>query len=235
MSHLPQTHSQFPPGSPVPHVDFLLLLNQSQYAHLFNKVSFFVNCTFPTLPSTLLNVSPILFCAFLLDDFSFSNLLNSSFIARLVAYIHRVFFKKTNEKQFYLKKFFFYFLERGKRGRETLMCERNMDQLHLAHPQPWIWPATQAHALTGDQTCNPLVHRPVLNPLSHISQDKNSFFLNVNNVFTWLKNSKLYEMHQMKKISFIHFLLLHLFLPPNTDRHTQRYTQVTTFFFTMHF
>ena len=32
------------------------------------------------------------------------------------------------------------------------------------------WPATQACALTGNQTSNPLVHRPALNPLSYTSQ-----------------------------------------------------------------
>ena len=32
------------------------------------------------------------------------------------------------------------------------------------------WPATQACALTGNQTGDPLVHRPALIPLSHISQ-----------------------------------------------------------------
>ena len=28
------------------------------------------------------------------------------------------------------------------------------------------WPATQARALTGNRTCNPLVLRPALNPVS---------------------------------------------------------------------
>ena len=34
------------------------------------------------------------------------------------------------------------------------------------------WPATQACALTGNGTSDPLVHRLVLNPLSHTSQGK---------------------------------------------------------------
>ena len=37
------------------------------------------------------------------------------------------------------------------------------------------WPATQACALTGNQTCNPLVCRLVLNPLSHASQGDKRF------------------------------------------------------------
>ena len=37
------------------------------------------------------------------------------------------------------------------------------------------WPTTQACALTGNQTSDYLVHRPVLNPLSHTSQGSLSF------------------------------------------------------------
>ena len=33
-------------------------------------------------------------------------------------------------------------------------------------------PGTQACALTGDRTGNPVVHRPTLNPLSHTSQSR---------------------------------------------------------------
>ena len=46
--------------------------------------------------------------------------------------------------------FFIYFQrEKGgrKRGRETSMCQRNIDQLSLIHPQPGTWPTTQACAL----------------------------------------------------------------------------------------
>ena len=50
------------------------------------------------------------------------------------------------------------------------MCERYMDQLLLAHPPLVTWPATQACALTGDQTGDLLVPRLLLNPLSHTNQ-----------------------------------------------------------------
>ena len=50
------------------------------------------------------------------------------------------------------------------------MCERYMDWLPLICPQQGPWPATQAHALTGNQTCFLFVHRPAFNPLSHSSQ-----------------------------------------------------------------
>ena len=65
--------------------------------------------------------------------------------------------------------FIYLFLE-GKEGRETLMCERYIDQLPLTHSQVGTWPATQACAVAGNQTGNLLVHRLVLNPLSHTSQ-----------------------------------------------------------------
>ena len=42
--------------------------------------------------------------------------------------------------------------------------------LPLAHPPLGTWPATQACALTGNLTSDPLVHRLALNPLSHTSQ-----------------------------------------------------------------
>ena len=56
------------------------------------------------------------------------------------------------------------------RERETLMCGRNTDRLPLACPQPGTWPATEAHALTGDQIGNLSVCRMVPNPLSHADQ-----------------------------------------------------------------
>ena len=52
-----------------------------------------------------------------------------------------------------------------KRGPETSMC-----CCLLCGPQPRTWPTTQACALTGNQTCNPLILRPAFNALSHTSQ-----------------------------------------------------------------
>ena len=49
--------------------------------------------------------------------------------------------------------------------------ERNINvQMPLMRPQLGTWPVTQACALTGNQTCDPLVCRPALNPLSSGSQ-----------------------------------------------------------------
>ena len=62
---------------------------------------------------------------------------------------------------------FIYFqtLGKGDRRRETsIRC------LLQVRPQPGTWPATQACALTRNQTCDPLVHRLAFNPPSHTSQ-----------------------------------------------------------------
>ena len=71
---------------------------------------------------------------------------------------------------FFLKfNFIYLLLERGE-GKEKER-ERNINvQLPLVCPLLGTWPATQACALTGSQTSNPLVRRPALNPLSYTSQ-----------------------------------------------------------------
>ena len=76
---------------------------------------------------------------------------------------------------FNLFKIFYLFIFRGRggseRGRDTSMCERNIDQLPLSPPlTPGTWPTTQLCALTGNQTCNLSVCRTVFNPLSHTGQ-----------------------------------------------------------------
>ena len=62
--------------------------------------------------------------------------------------------------------------KKGKgRAKET---ERNINVwLPLERPPLGTWPTTQACALTGNQTSDPLVCRAVLNPLSHTSQSIN--------------------------------------------------------------
>ena len=69
----------------------------------------------------------------------------------------------------FLKILFILFLDteegREKRRRETSMCGC------LSHiPLLGTWPPTQACALTGNWTSDPLVYRPVVNPLSYTSQ-----------------------------------------------------------------
>ena len=72
-------------------------------------------------------------------------------------------------KILFLKILFIYFLERME-GREKQRERKINVWLPLVHPLLGTWPATQACALNGNQTGDPLVHRLVLNPLSHTSQ-----------------------------------------------------------------
>ena len=64
----------------------------------------------------------------------------------------------------------FIFRERGREGER----EGEKHQCVVASHAPLLGtcPATQACALTGNQTGNPLVLRPALNPLSHTIQGK---------------------------------------------------------------
>ena len=69
---------------------------------------------------------------------------------------------------YFLKVYLFIFREGGGREKER---ERNVNVwLPLECPQLGTWLATQACALTGNQTSNPFVHRSALNPLNHTSQ-----------------------------------------------------------------
>ena len=69
---------------------------------------------------------------------------------------------------FFLQKILFIFRERGRREKER---ERKVNVwLLFTCPLLETWPAAQACALTGSRTCDPLVRRPALNPLSHTSQ-----------------------------------------------------------------
>ena len=80
--------------------------------------------------------------------------------------------------RFYLqkKKDFIYFFLESEEGREKER-ERNIKVwLPLICPQLGTWPITQACALTGNQTSDPLVCRQALNPLSHTSQGEYIFF-----------------------------------------------------------
>ena len=67
------------------------------------------------------------------------------------------------------------FLEWG--GGKEKDWERNINVwFPLARPLLGTWPTTQACALTGNLTSNSLVHRPMLNTLSHTSQGPVLFF-----------------------------------------------------------
>ena len=76
---------------------------------------------------------------------------------------------------YFLKDFIYLFLDRGERKEKER--ERNINVwLPIMHPLLWTWPATQACALTGKPTSDPLLCSPALTPLSHISQSYFYFF-----------------------------------------------------------
>ena len=82
-------------------------------------------------------------------------------------YIHMCVY--TYFKRLYL----FIFRDRGREGER----ERNINVwLPLTCPLLETRPTTQACALTGNWTGNPLVHKPALNPLSLTSQDYTYIF-----------------------------------------------------------
>ena len=69
--------------------------------------------------------------------------------------------------RFFQDLFIYLFLESKRKGGR----EKNIKVwLLLKRPLLGTWPATQACALTGNQTGDPLVHRLALNPLSCTSQ-----------------------------------------------------------------
>ena len=77
---------------------------------------------------------------------------------------------------FTLKKRFYLFLERGEEREKER--ERNINiWLPLMRPLLATWPATQAYALTGNQTSDFLVLRLALNPLSHTNQGQFSLLM----------------------------------------------------------
>ena len=68
-----------------------------------------------------------------------------------------------------VKDFIHLFILRGEEREKDR--ERNINVwLPLVHPLLGTWPTTQAHALTGNRTRDPLLHSLQLNPLSHTSQ-----------------------------------------------------------------
>ena len=72
------------------------------------------------------------------------------------------------EKAFLKDFIYFIFRQRGREGER----EEEKHQCVVASHIPLLvtWPTTQACAPTDNQTNDPVVLRPALNPLSHISQ-----------------------------------------------------------------
>ena len=71
--------------------------------------------------------------------------------------------------------FIYLFLEKGE-GREKGEGEKHQCVVASRTPLLGTWPTTQACALTRNQTSDPLVCRPALNPLSRTSQGQFNAF-----------------------------------------------------------
>ena len=81
-------------------------------------------------------------------------------------------------KKIFIKDFIYLFILDTGEGRQKDR-ERNINAwLPLTHPILGTRPATQACALTGNPTSDPLVHRLALNPLSHTRQGSSSNLMN---------------------------------------------------------
>ena len=97
-------------------------------------------------------------------------------------------------KKHSLKILFIYFYREGKERRE-----RNINVwFPLTCPQLGSWPATQACALTGNWTDDPLVGRPALNPLSYTSQGVKQFygkFAENQTLASWSKSQETISKH----------------------------------------
>ena len=82
----------------------------------------------------------------------------------------------------YILKTLFIFRERGREGERQ--GEKHQGVVASCAPPAGIWPATQACALTGNQTDDLLVCSLVLNPLNHTSQGYVSTFKNLSIILT---------------------------------------------------
>ena len=114
-----------------------------------------------------------------------------------------VTFIKYKELTFFLR--FYLFLEKGE-GKER---EKHQCVVASYMPPMGTWPATQACALTGNQTCNPLLHRPILNPLSYNSQGKNwhSYALNLTiKVSFWVTFRGILKFSSCRYSTFLVYL-----------------------------
>ena len=102
----------------------------------------------------------------------------------------------------FFKDFIYLFLERGEEGER----EGNINVwLPLVCPLLGTWPATQACALTGNQTSDPSVCKLALNPLSHTSQGNRVFFYNIDDLpkcLMRMRHVHVNEKIELKKLLF---------------------------------
>ena len=92
----------------------------------------------------------------------------------------------------FFKLFIYLFLEEGREAERE--GEKHQCVVASRSPPTGTWPATQACALTGNQTSDPLVCRPALHPLNHTSQSgKATYFRKrFSEMLDSLSNTSLY-------------------------------------------
>ena len=79
--------------------------------------------------------------------------------------------------------------------------------LPLKRPLLGTWPKTQAGALNGNQTVNPLIRRSELNPLSHTSQGRNLKIIYVAYIIFLLNKTALHALPRYSTNLFNKYLL----------------------------
>ena len=115
-------------------------------------------------------------CGIFLQLIQFFYFFNQSFVVFFIQILSHEF-----QNYIFLKIIIIYFQRGGGRAKEK---GRNINVwLPLMHPLLRTWLETQACALTGNGTSNPLVGRLALNPLSHTSQGRTQLLRFKN--FTW--------------------------------------------------
>ena len=107
--------------------------------------------------------------------------------------------------------------------------------LPLECPPMGTWPETQACALTGNQTSDPVVHRLVFSPLSHTSQSHLKFFeaFKISH-YCCLKSGSM-SPFPFYNFNFISFLQLHNSQPYFQLSSFQDYNILKYLFFNFYF
>ena len=120
----------------------------------------------------------------------------------------------------FFKKDFIYFIFRGE-GREKERARNINVCLPLANSQLGTWPGTQACALTGNQTGNPLVPRPALSPQSHNMQGSSGFLIPQIKFYWWQLPGHLLLNKCQAFDSLIEVSLWHLIPQPHIHQPLQ--------------
>ena len=132
------------------------------------------SCLMPFVIYSSLHPGSWHFLEFYINDIMQSIFLCKAFFIQNISEVHVVDVSIVYSLLFLSNIILFLFL--FFKERETSMCGC-LSCVPPPSPTPMTWPTTQACALTGNPTHDPLVSGPVLNPLSHISQGLSNILL----------------------------------------------------------